>query len=635
MDAGAVTGLAVGVDRAAVPDRAQRIDARLHHLAPRLAVDRRDEADAAGVVLEARVVQAVRREMRGVAPVVGNPAVRPGASCPHRPPYEASARAGVLASRKAWMLSAASRPSRTPQTTSDAPRTMSPPANTPGMPVIMVRQSMRTVPQRVTSQLGLAEQHRQVLGIEAERLDHQLGLDHEARVRHGLRPLAAGGIGRAQAHAHGAHARDLAIAQKSLRCCLPDELDALLLGVAHLAHRARHVGPVAPVQAAHRGSPLAHRGAHAVHGGVAAADHHHPLAGGVEGAGIERRHGIAQALAIARGEVVERLHDVGEADAGRGDVARPVDAGADEQRVVARAQLVERQPRADLAVEVEADAARGQHVGAPLDHPLVELEIGDAVDQQAAHPVVAIVDVDLIAALAQLVGDREPGRAGADHPDRFRALAPGLGRLHPAPLEGDIRDVLLDGADGHRLEALLDHAVAFAQTILRADAAADLRHVVGRRRELVGLLEPILGGHPQPVGDVVVQRAVDLAERNAALLAPPCLLDGAFLAEPVMDLAEVAPALGRVPLVGHGLRRRDETHHLGSHQYPSGRWTTRLAVWFVGGRLSALRSFRITPAGARRPAIFRHIVNTCDLFFASSRVEMPPDPYPRCRPCEK
>ena len=33
----------------------------------------------------------------------------------------------------AWMPSAASRPSRTPQTTSEAPRTMSPPANTPSM----------------------------------------------------------------------------------------------------------------------------------------------------------------------------------------------------------------------------------------------------------------------------------------------------------------------------------------------------------------------------------------------------------------------------------------------------------------------------------------------------------------------
>ena len=49
MDAGAVAGLAVGVDRAAVPHRLQRIDARHHDVAPPLAVERRDQADAAGV----------------------------------------------------------------------------------------------------------------------------------------------------------------------------------------------------------------------------------------------------------------------------------------------------------------------------------------------------------------------------------------------------------------------------------------------------------------------------------------------------------------------------------------------------------------------------------------------------------
>ena len=37
-------------------------------------------------------------------------------------------------------------------------------------------------------------------------------------------------------------------------------------------------------------------------------------------------------------------------------------------------------------------------------------------------------------------------------------------------------------------EALLDDAVAFAQPVLRADPAADLGKVVGRRRQLVGLV---------------------------------------------------------------------------------------------------------------------------------------------------
>ncbi len=48
VDARAVTGLAVGVDRTPVPDRFQRVDPVDDNFAPGLAVDRGDQADAAG-----------------------------------------------------------------------------------------------------------------------------------------------------------------------------------------------------------------------------------------------------------------------------------------------------------------------------------------------------------------------------------------------------------------------------------------------------------------------------------------------------------------------------------------------------------------------------------------------------------
>ena len=90
--------------------------------------------------------------------------------------------------------------------------------------------------------------------------------------------------------------------------------------------------------------------------------------------------------------------------------------------------------------------------------------------------------------------------------------------------------------------------------------------------ELVGLLEPALGGELQPVGDVVVQRAMDLTERHAALRAARRLL-GRLLARVVgVDLVEVAPPLGRRPLVRHGLRRSDELQHPFGHDdiHPTG-----------------------------------------------------------------
>ncbi len=276
---------------------------------------------------------------------------------------------------------------------------------------------------------------------------------------------------------------------------------------------------------------------------------------------------------------------------GHGNVARPVHPGADEQGIVALAQLGEADAAADLAVEMELDTGVAEQARAALDHGLLQLEVGDAVDQQSADPVVAIVDVDLVALLAQLLGGGEPGRPGADHADRFGALPARLRRLDPAHLEGGVGDVPLDRADGDRFEALLDHAVALAQAVLRADPAADLGHVVGRRSELVGLLETVLRRHPQPVRDVVVQRAVHLAERDPALLATGRLLGRPLRLELVVDLAEVMAPLGDRPLVGHGLRNGDELHHLGGHArgLPGGRRDHAASDLVLGRRARSAR----------------------------------------------
>ncbi len=89
----------------------------------------------------------------------------------------------------------------------------------------------------------------------------------------------------------------------------------------------------------------------------------------------------------------------------------------------------------------------------------------------------------------------------------------------PALLERLVGDVLLDGADGHRAEAVIQRAGAFAQAVLRADAAADLGQRVGLVRELGGLEQLALVDQLQPVRDVVVHRALPLAERIAAVEA--------------------------------------------------------------------------------------------------------------------
>src|SRR3546814_8805094 len=62
MDARPVAGLAVRIHRAPVPHGLQRIDRGRHDTAGRLAVDRRDHADAAGIGLYVRPVHALARD---------------------------------------------------------------------------------------------------------------------------------------------------------------------------------------------------------------------------------------------------------------------------------------------------------------------------------------------------------------------------------------------------------------------------------------------------------------------------------------------------------------------------------------------------------------------------------------------
>jgi hypothetical protein len=155
----------------------------------------------------------------------------------------------------------------------------------------------------------------QVLGIEAERLNDQVGLEPERRARDDLGRLPPAGVGSTQPHAVGTDRRDPVLAEECLRRRHPDELDALLFGVRHLAHRARHVGAVATVEALDRPRALANGGAHAVHRRVAAADHGHMLPRRVQGTVVIGGDLVAEALAVGSGQVGQRRHDAAEAAA--------------------------------------------------------------------------------------------------------------------------------------------------------------------------------------------------------------------------------------------------------------------------------------------------------------------------------
>ncbi len=414
-------------------------------------------------------------------------------------------------------------------------------------------------------QRRLAERRRQILRVEAQRLDDQAGRHRMRAAGHRLDRLPPRCVRQAEPHPHRAHRRHRRVAQERLGGGEPRELDPLLLGVAHLAHRAGHVGAVAAIQAAHRVRALPHGGAHAIHRGVAAAHHHHVAPCRVQGAGLEIRHRVAQAVPVRREQVVQRRHDPRQAGAGAADVARLVDAGGDQHAGMARAQVVQADVAADLAVQVKDDPGLLQQLPAPEHDVLFQLEVGDAVDHQAADPVVPVVDVYRVAQPPQLLGRGQPARPGADDAHRDAVFLARAAGLDPTLFPGGVGDEPLDGADGDALEAALDDAVAFAQPVLRADAAADFGKVVGGAAELVGFLEPSLGGQLEPVGDVVRERAMDLAERHAALAAPAGLRGGGGRVEIGVDFREVGPPHGDITLVRRPLRQADELQHALGH----------------------------------------------------------------------
>ncbi len=104
--------------------------------------------------------------------------------------------------------------------------------------------------------------------------------------------------------------------------------------------------------------------------------------------------------------------DAGQLAALHLEVTRLQRSGGEHDRVDAGAQLdgIE----SALAADVDARAQLGA-LGDQLSEPLVDevlrhLEVGDAVAQQAAEPVGALVDDDVVAGPGELLGAGETGR---------------------------------------------------------------------------------------------------------------------------------------------------------------------------------------------------------------------------------
>ncbi len=255
------------------------------------------------------------------------------------------------------------------------------------------------------------------------------------------------------------------------------ELNPLLAGVFHLPLGARHVLLVAAIGADHLGGSLTDGGTHAVHGGIATAQHHHLLAGEVDVVGLcllEAQQAVGVGDEVGQGIIDARCLFVGKAT-----LHVLVGTDPEEDRIELAEQVGEGDVLAHFGLETKLHAHPLEDLAATLHHLFFQLEGGDAKGEQAADLRILVKHHRGDAIACQHVGTGETRRAGADDGDPLAGLDHVREIGLPAHLERLVGDVLFDIADGHRAEAIVEGAGALAEAILRADPTAHFRQAVG------------------------------------------------------------------------------------------------------------------------------------------------------------
>ena len=86
------------------------------------------------------------------------------------------------------------------------------------------------------------------------------------------------------------------------------------------------------------------------------------------------------------------------------EVERLLGADREQHGIVLAFEIFRRKILADVDAAMERHALGFHLLDAPRDDGLFHLEVGNAIDEQAARPRVLLVDVDVVAGARQLLG---------------------------------------------------------------------------------------------------------------------------------------------------------------------------------------------------------------------------------------
>ena len=137
----------------------------------------------------------------------------------------------------------------------------------------------------------------------------------------------------------------------------------------------------------------------------------------------------------------------------------------------------------------------------------------------------------------ELLSSCHAGGSGADHGHGLAGLKGGLDGDNPTFFVGTLHDGELHGLDVHRIAADAQHTGTFTRS--GAQAASELREVIGGVQAVIRFLPPILANQVIPLWDQVAQWAAVMAERDATVHAARGLNLHLFIGEVFVDFLPV------------------------------------------------------------------------------------------------
>ncbi len=271
--------------------------------------------------------------------------------------------------------------------------------------------------------------------------------------------------------------------------------------------------------------------------------------------------GVAGHAAVLLGQIVHGVMDASQLSAGHLQRPRLPGPQAQADGVEHAAQVAAGDVLAHRHARLELGALGHHLLQAAVEDVFFQLEIGNAVAQQAAQPVVFLENHDLMPGAGELLGGGQPRGPRAD--DRH-LLARAVGRPqrpNPSLPKRPLGNLVLDVLDGDRLAVDRQRARGLAGG--RAHPAGDLRKIVGRMEVVRRLAPPAPVHQIVELGNAVLHRAArGMAKRDAAVHAPRRLLVQHPRSQGQVDLPPVADALFDRPVAGVHSRILDETRRM-------------------------------------------------------------------------